>query len=83
MKRVTFLVRILTALSLGNKNAKILLPSLNQEYQETKPNEPCYGGDKMLGTPPPYRPVLIRKPHVIIKMFSKHLSGVIRHPRNV
>jgi hypothetical protein len=26
---------------------------------------------------------LIRKPHVIIKMFSKHLSGVIRHPRDV
>jgi hypothetical protein len=25
----------------------------------------------------------IRKPHVIIKMFSKHLSGVIRHPRDV
>ena len=27
--------------------------------------------------------VIIRKPHVIIKMFSKHLSGVIRHPRDV
>ena len=37
--------------------AKILLPSLNQVYQETKPNEPCDGGDKMLGTPSPYRSV--------------------------
>ena len=25
----------------------------------------------------------IRKPHVIIEMFSKHLSDVIRHPRDV
>jgi len=33
------------------------LPSLNQVYQETKPNEPCDGGDKMLGTPSPYRSV--------------------------
>jgi hypothetical protein len=36
----------------------MLLPSLNQVYQETKPNEPCDGGDKMLGTPSPYRSVI-------------------------
>ena len=40
------------------RSAKIPLPSLNQLYQVTKPNEPCDGGDKMFGTPPPYRSVI-------------------------
>ena len=34
------------------------MPSLKPSVPETKPNEPCDGGDKMLGTPSPYRSVI-------------------------
>ena len=45
------------------KNIKILLPSLNRDLRtEPRTPVPCDGGDKMLGTLPPYRSVLGASP---------------------
>ena len=45
----------------SNKNAKILLSSLNQEPRTKEPNVPCDGNEKYR-TPPPYRSVIGTSP---------------------